>query len=35
VYELLDAPDRVAKDTFPGGHQFSGREAFDWLDRWL
>jgi dienelactone hydrolase len=35
VYELLDVPDRVTKDTFPGGHQFSGREAFDWLDRWL
>jgi dienelactone hydrolase len=35
VYNLLDVPDRLAKDTLPGGHQFGGRKSFDWLDRWL
>jgi hypothetical protein len=35
VYELLGVPERVDKDIHPGGHQFSGRKAFDWLARWM
>lgn len=35
IYEALNAPERLDIDVFPGGHQFSGRKAFDWLDRWL
>lgn len=35
VYRLLDAPDRLDLDLFEGAHRFSGRKAFDWIDRWL
>ena len=35
VYRLLGVPERLDKDIFPGPHQFSGRKAFGWLDRWL
>ena len=35
VYEVLGVPERVDIDIFEGGHQFSGRKAFDWFDRWL
>ena len=32
---LLGCPERLAADFFPGGHSFSGRQAFAHLDRWL
>jgi cephalosporin-C deacetylase-like acetyl esterase len=35
VYRLLGVPEHLDKDIFPGPHQFSGRKAFGWLDRWL
>jgi len=35
VYEVLGAIEKVDIDIFEGGHQFSGRKAFDWFDRWL
>ena len=35
VYHLLEASDRVDIDFFEGSHQFSGKKAFDWFDRWL
>jgi len=35
IYELLGADDRLKADVFEGAHRFSGRKAFDWLDRWL
>ncbi len=35
VYQLLGVPERVAHDVFDGGHQFSGRMAFDWFAKWL
>lgn len=35
VYEVLGCPERVDIDEFRGGHRFSGRKAFDWLDRWI
>jgi len=35
VYELLGAAGRLKADVFEGAHRFSGREAFDWLNRWL
>lgn len=35
AYRLLGAADQLDLDLFPGGHRFSGRNAFDWMDRWL
>jgi dienelactone hydrolase len=35
IYEVAGVPDRLAMDAHPGPHRFSGRLAFDWLDRWL
>ncbi|MBC7287450.1 MAG: alpha/beta fold hydrolase [Armatimonadetes bacterium] len=35
VYQLIGAADRVAHDVFDGGHEFSGRLAFDWFAKWL
>ena len=35
VYAVLDCPDHLDADYFPGGHRFGGRKAFAWLDRWL
>lgn len=32
---LLGCRERLAADFFPGGHSFSGRQAFAHLDRWL
>lgn len=34
-YELLGAGEKFATDTFEGGHEWSGREVYAWLDRWL
>jgi len=35
AYDILGASKRIAFDQFDGGHQFSGRKAFDWFDKWL
>jgi dienelactone hydrolase len=35
AYRLLNAEDRVAIDTFDGGHVWHGTVAFDWLACWL
>ena len=35
VYELAGVPERLARDEFDAGHQFSGRLAFDFVDKWL
>lgn len=35
AYTLLGVPDRLALDTFDGGHVWHGTLALDWLDRWL
>ena len=35
AYEVRGKPECLAQDVFEGGHQFSGRMAFDWFDRWL
>lgn len=35
AYTLLGAEDRLDVEVFDGGHAFSGRKAFSWLDRWL
>lgn len=35
IYEGAGARDRLDIDIFESGHRFSGRKAFDWLDRWL
>lgn len=35
AYRAIGAQERLACDEFDGGHQFSGRLAFDWTDRWL
>ena len=35
AYEVAGVADRFDVDEFDGGHQWSGRKAYDWLDRWL
>jgi len=35
VYQTIGAEERVAFDVFEGGHEFSGRQTFDWFARWL
>ncbi len=35
AYALLGVSDHLATDYFDGGHEWHGRLAFDWLDRWL
>ena len=35
AYKTVDASDRIDRDVFPGPHEFSGRKAFDWFDKWL
>ena len=35
AYKLAGTPDCIDTDYFEGGHQFSGRKAFAWMDRWL
>lgn len=34
-YAAAGVPDRFDADVFDGVHEFSGRKAFDWFDRWL
>ncbi|MEN6643342.1 MAG: alpha/beta hydrolase family protein [Armatimonadia bacterium] len=34
-YKAAGVPERCDVDKFPGGHEFSGRKAFDWFDKWL
>ena len=35
AYDILGASRRIAFDQFDAGHQFSGRKAFAWFDKWL
>ncbi|MEM3028133.1 MAG: alpha/beta fold hydrolase [Candidatus Bathyarchaeia archaeon] len=35
IYGILGVPERCEMDEFDGAHQFSGRKAFAWFDRWL
>lgn len=35
AYQLLGQGDRLAIDTFDGGHIWHGTIAFDWLEQWL
>lgn len=35
IYELMGAGDRIEADEFPGRHEFSGRKAFSFFDKWL
>lgn len=35
IYAASGHPERLVADRFPGGHEFSGRKAFEWFDRWL
>jgi len=35
IYEAAGAKDRLAADFFDGGHEISGRMAYDWLERQL
>ncbi|GAH38696.1 unnamed protein product, partial [marine sediment metagenome] len=34
-YRLLGIAERLEADVHEGQHEFSGRKAFDWFDRWL
>jgi dienelactone hydrolase len=35
IYAVAGASDRLARDEFDAGHQFSGRLAFDFVGKWL
>jgi len=35
VYQLLGVPQKVDIDLFDGAHMFSGKKAFDWIEKWL
>ncbi len=35
IYAAAGAADRLTVDVHPGQHQWSGRVAFEWFDRWL
>jgi hypothetical protein len=35
AYALVGSPERIETDYFDGGHEFSGRKAFAWMDRWV
>jgi len=35
LYRLVGLDDRCEVDAFDGPHEFSGRKAFAWFDRWL
>ncbi|RLE77438.1 MAG: acetylxylan esterase [Thermoprotei archaeon] len=35
AYELLGVPERLEVDIFEGGHEISGRRAYDFLVKWL
>jgi hypothetical protein len=35
VYAAAGVPERLDLDLFEGPHQWSGRKAWDWLERWL
>ena len=33
AYDVAGVPDRFDVDEFDGGHRWSGRKAYDWLDK--
>ena len=35
IYQAAGAADRIAKDVYPGDHQWNGDSAWPWLERWL
>jgi dienelactone hydrolase len=35
AYAALGAPEHFDVDLFAGGHMWSGRKSFAWIDRWL
>jgi dienelactone hydrolase len=35
IYSASGHPERLGVDIFDGGHEFSGRKAFDWFSQWL
>ena len=35
VYGLLEVPEKLSLDLFPGEHQIGGLKAYPWLQRWL
>lgn len=35
AYQVAEVPDRFEVDEFEGGHRWSGRKAYDWLNNWL
>ena len=35
IYKAAGAADRIARDIHPGGHRWSGRKAWAWLERRL
>jgi len=35
LYRAIGEGDKIVADVFDGGHEFSGRIAFDWFAKWL
>lgn len=35
IYRVAGVPDHLDIDLFEGGHEWSGRRAWRWLERWL
>ena len=35
VYQFLETEERIAIETFDGGHAWSERKAFSWIKKWL
>ena len=35
LYRLIGMPERCDADVFDGVHEFSGRKAFAWFEKWL
>jgi len=35
IYDAAGYPERIGKDVHPNDHMWSGRLAWDWLEKWL
>ncbi len=35
IYDVFGCPDRIGLEVFEGEHSFHGKEAFNFLDKWL
>ena len=35
IYKAAGFPDRIGGDHHPNDHQWSGKKAWKWLEKWL